>query len=230
MSQLRWALIATAILAGLFMSEFYEWSGEDQSRAAPIVRWIGLGILIFDLCAFGWLAWRHRGAPAPNAENRWKRFSIRHVLVGTTGVALIIAAQLYTKTPLIPGVLAAALGYAVWVAIRRPELRGQVVTLLVCLWAPLLWIVRWPETGSNVIQMLIILPGMPGLIPAGLVGFLTGQNMVGRSTLPAFCTTIELLIGLWTIYLGPRRALAYTLSVLTISLFSSFVLQALVRM
>ncbi len=54
--------------------------------------------------------------------------------------------------------------------------------------------------------------------------------MGSESSLPALLTTMALLMGLWMIYHGPHRALAYTLGVLTASLFSSFALQALLRM
>ncbi len=110
-----------------------------QSRPAPIVRWLALGMLVFDLGVFGWLAWHYRQSlrlslsesplesQALSDDNPWKRFSIRHVLWGTTAIALIIAAQLYTKLPLALGTLLVAVCYAMWVAYQRPRLRMQVV-------------------------------------------------------------------------------------------------------
>lgn len=47
--------------------------------------------------------------------------------------------------------------------------------------------------------------------------------------LSATLTMIELAIGLWLCFRGPKRTLVYGIGVLTLSIFESFILNALMR-
>ncbi len=231
MDRWRWGLIAIAVAWGWWLPEFYDWSGEDQSRAAPVVRWIALGILALDAVAIGWLLWRHCKEPGPKVENTtWDRFGIRHILVATALVAIVVTAQRMIELPLMNGLVLASVVCAVWIAIKQPSVRGSIATMLVCLGAPFLWVLRWPEFHKNILEMFLLIPGLPMLLPALWSSQLLGWNKMGETTLPGLYTLIELTLGLWIVRFGPKPALAYSLIVLTASLVNSFVFQALVRM
>lgn len=231
MDKLRWALMAVAVLWGLLLPQFYDWSGEDQSRPAPIVRWIALGLLLFDLLAIGWLMWLHFKQPEPQVGSiPWERFGIRHVLVATAVVAIVVAIERMFKLPLANGTVLLIVGYAVWIAIKQQTVRWQIVALLICMWAPFLWVFRWPEFRGNLPQVLMMMPGAPALLPAIWTNQLMGWNMMGETALLGLFTVVELLIGLWCVRLGAKPALAYSLLVWTASLINSFAFQALVRM
>ena len=58
----RWltrTVVLLVVAAGWLMPEFYDWTGADQSRPAPIVGWIGLGILVADAFVVAMLVWLH---------------------------------------------------------------------------------------------------------------------------------------------------------------------------
>ena len=231
MDMLRWLLMTVAVLWGLLLPEFYDWSGEDQSRPAPIVRWIALGLLLFDMLAIGWLMWLHFKRPIPQVDMiQWGRFGIWHVLVATAVVAIVVTVERNFKLPLAGGVVVIVVGYAIWLAAKQRAVRWQIVALLICMWAPFLWVFRWPEFRGNMPQVLIMMPGAPELLPAIWTSQQMGWNRMGQMTLLGLFTVVEVLLGLWCIRLGARPALAYSLLVWTASLINSFAFQALVRM
>lgn len=230
MKQIRWILILVALLAGWFMPDFYDWSGEDQSRSAPVVRWIGLGILLFNATAIGWLLWKFFKEPAAQSSSAWReQFGIRHVLIATTLVALVVAGERMLKVPLVNGLALAGIAYAIWLAWKQPLWRWDIVTLIVCMWGPLVWIFRWPEFRNNLGQILIMSPGLPALLPAAWFNHLIGVPMLRDMTTPGLFTLAGLLTGVWLTRFGQRTAAIAWLVALTVALVSSFGLQALVR-
>jgi len=69
--QNKWHCLRTAgvlpvagIVAGWFMPEFYDWTGADQSRPAPVVGWIALAIAAANLLLWGILFWWPTSADA----------------------------------------------------------------------------------------------------------------------------------------------------------------------
>ena len=234
MNRLRWVIMALAIVGGLSMSSFYDWSGEDQSRAAPIVRWLALGLVAINLSACAGLIWYSRNRPATTEATHPARpkfrFGIIGIMAATTLVAIAVAAQVRFNISVGTLLVVAVTAYALWTAFKRSEHRWAICALLTCTWAPFLWIFRWPEFKGVMLHVLQMMAQAPSLMVAGWISMLTRRNFPDVMQFCSLCTAIELSIGLWLIHLGPRRGLAYTLWVLMLSLFSSFLLQALARM
>ncbi len=238
MRRWTWGLMAAAIICGWLLPEFYDWSGEDQSRAAPVVRWIALVLLLFDAVAIGWLVWSHvrerrttlKEDPSSHVSLAHHVFGIRHILIATSVIAVIVTAERMFKLPLANGLTLALVAYATWLAYRWPARRWEIVALLVCMWAPFLWVFRWPEFKSNMVEVLMMLPGVPMLLPAAFFNRLIGIDMIGDLTTTGLFSMFQLALGLWIVNVGSKPAIAYSLAAFTISLVSSFVLQALVRM
>lgn len=231
MKQMRWALVLLAVLTGLLMPEFYDWTGADQSRPAPVVHWIGLAMLLLDgatVVGTVWLCYRQPSHCSKLLPDR--RFGIWQVLVATTAVAVVVTAERLLKLPLVLGIVLAVVTYAIWIAFKQPAQRWQIATLIVCLWGPFLWIFRWPEFHGNIAQVLLMTPGLPALLPAAYFNYLLGMPMLGDATTPGLFTLLFLILGLGLIRAGQWPAMACSLVLLTFSLFSSFGLQAMVRM
>ena len=138
-----WWLTRTIVLlvvaAGWLMPEFYDWTGADQSRPAPIVGWIGLGILVADVFVVATLLWLHVVDAASvgtdkliqadagsvgdetsvgHGSYRW-RFSMFHIFVATTVVAVcLMLARTVSLQVACSAVQAAVAGVGVWVAVQ----------------------------------------------------------------------------------------------------------------
>ncbi len=211
-----------------------------SKRAAPIVLWIALAILLVDLCVVSWLA----GQPElpvvvkeePNQKlsddpeddlKRFDRFSIRSLLLITALVAVIVAAQTILKAPLASRAVYGLIGYALWLSYSRPAVRWPVLVLLVCMWGPFAWTLNWPEFQKNGVHVLHLLTDSPALLLAGWLSMLMRWN-IDNGMGSAFAL-LELAMGLWIVQHGPKRGLTYTLAAFTLALFSSFGLHALVR-
>ncbi|GAB5407052.1 MAG: hypothetical protein Aurels2KO_52830 [Aureliella sp.] len=66
-----------------------------------------------------------------------------------------------------------------------------------------------------------MLAGLPALLPGALLGRLGGSNLQDIYWLVYLLSAVELLAGLWLIKLGRRRAIAYMLFALQMSLIGS---------
>lgn len=232
LTSLRWfatTLAVLSVLAGLFIPEFYDWSGADQSRSAPVIGWVAIGIMIADVVLIVLLAMMHtlREKSSDATTSTW-RFGMSHILIITTCVALFLAiakwASIYVACRLLQlGVVVVG----VWVAVQFPRVRFWIAWILFLQIAPFLWLVRDPSFSNAGSELLAILSCLPTLMPAALFVSANHESMQWILTL---LTTAELAMGIWLSYLGPKRVIAWGIVVLTLSVFSSFVLNALIRM
>ncbi len=228
MTVLRCGLALVAVLCGLLLPQFYDWSGEDQSYSSPVVRWLALGILLISTCAIGWLLISHwmRVRPEPIADRDRRQFGIRHLLIATTLGAFAISAPTIFKFPLFDALVLIALAVALGLAYQQPAWRWQVALLLICLWGPFLWLITWYDD----VRILLMLPGVPTLVPTAVTGWALGRGILDNTVPWSLYTLVELLFGLWTIRLGVKPATACAMAVLVVAIGSSFGLHALVRM
>jgi hypothetical protein len=90
---------------------------------------------------------------------------------------------------------------------------------------------RWPEMRNNIpiVAAIVLLFDLPALLLALWISLLMGWNFSGDSSISAYCAAVELALGLWMIQQGPKRGLAYTMAALTLAIFSSFAIHALMR-
>jgi hypothetical protein len=119
--------------------------------------------------------------------------------------------------------------YSVSLAIRFHEVRWRIIMLLVCQSAPFLWILRSDDLLKMGPAMLAMVSGLPVFFPTIFVSSLMQRHLDRMLWLPTMLTMIELAIGLWLCFRGAKRALAYGICVLTLSIFGSFILHALMR-
>ncbi len=230
---IRWlarTLALVAISTGWFIPEFYDWTGANQSRSAPVIGWIGLGILIADVLLFLLLIGLHfsRRVQSQVATQRL-RFSVWHILVIMTLVAVFISTARLTSMQIACWLLqTTVLGGGIWLAVHYPRMRSWIAWTALLQFAPFLWLLRpmWIfSLGRNLIASPL-LTGLPAFFPT--IYFVLG-NLESKMWMLILLTTIEFSIGLSLCYLGPKRALAGGIVLLTLSIFSSFVLNALVR-
>jgi len=227
----RWlarTLAVIAISAGWFVPEFYDWTGADQSRPAPVVSWIALGILIADGLLFLLLARLHfsRRVHSQETSKRWN-FSVLHILMSMTCVAVFLMLARLTSMQIACRLLqAVVLSIGIWIAVRFPWTRFRIAWIALLQFAPFLWVFRQMGVFSNTAGLLVFFTSLPTLLPAA---FFVQANREDQWLL-TLLTTTEFAICVWLSYLGPKRTLAGGIFVLTLSVFSSFVLNALMRM
>ncbi|MDX1929675.1 MAG: hypothetical protein SFV81_24325 [Pirellulaceae bacterium] len=217
------------VAAGLLMPEFYAWTGADQSRPAPVVGWIALGILIADGLVFILLVRLHytHVVKAPVRFKRW-RFSLFHILVATTIVAIFLMLARSTSMQITCWALQVAVAcWGIWVAVKFHWTRAWIAWIAILQFAPLLWVFRHASILGPSPELLAIFTGLPSLVP---VAFIVPVNRESLQWLTTFLTTAEFATCVWLSYLGSKRALTGGIVVATLALFSSFVFHALVRM
>ncbi|PAY21447.1 hypothetical protein CKO51_01045 [Rhodopirellula sp. SM50] len=223
-------LIAASLAVGWFIPSFYDWTGSDQSRPSPLIRPFAIGMLvsvsIFSL-ALPWMpspSPRHANGPAAPP-----RFTIRTVLIATAVVAVLLAAV--AKFPLVTsgGVYAIVWCWVVWSLMKCRQSRVPTAAVLACMYFPFVWIAS-RNGPSGILEALVGMAlGLPAFFITLIAGRLSGQHIQELTWLSMLFTAIELAIGLWVVRLGPKVTIAYCLWVLVISIFGSFVLNALVR-
>jgi hypothetical protein len=228
----RWlarTLVAVAIVAGWFIPEFYDWTGADQSRDAPVVGWIAIGVLIADLLLFLLLTGLHFSQTDRSqvVRKRW-RFSMLQILLMMTLIAVFL---MLARTSLMHiasrGLQAAVVASGIWIAVRFPWTRFRIAWIAFLQIAPFLWVFRKMAFEGYVSSLLAILSSLPVLFPAALF---VQPNHEGMQWILTLISTTEFAIGLWASYLGQKRALAFGIVVLTLSIYGSFILNALMRM
>ena len=167
--------------------------------------------------------------PKRTGRSSW-RFSIRHLLLATMSIAVFMTIVLWKSLDIACYVLHGLFWcYSVSLAIRFHEVRWRITMLLICQFAPFLWILRSKDLLQIGPAMLAMVSGLPAFFPTIFVSSWMQRHLDRMLWLPTTLTMIELAFGLWLCFRGPKRALAYGICVLTLSVFGSFILNALMR-
>ncbi len=234
---LRWLGIALAIVsiaAGWFVPEFYDWTGADQSRPAPIIGWVALAIVAIDVLLMALLIRLHVSEPSKDKDRRTNgsgQFNIRQLLGAITIVALLM---MIGKSPWPNAVaffvFACAAATALWIAIRHQRARWSIALIVWSQFATYIWIFRGDNQMQGGWTTILALPALPAFFPTGLLMARFQMHFDTSQWLCVLSTSVALAIGVWICCLGPKRAIAYGLVVATCSIFGSFILNALVRM
>jgi hypothetical protein len=222
--------IAVSLFVGWFLPGFYAWTDSDQSRPSPLLWQVPLCSAIGSVAFCMALPWLPIAIKPPNEAARPRiRFSLRTLLMFTTGAAVAIA--LLVRFPLVMSgiVCASALAYFLAFCVRNPQHRMAAATLVACMTLPYAWVFGYKELGRIFPDLAVMFAGMPAFVPAILIGNLFGQNMHDTPWLAFLLTSLELATGIWVIRLGPKRTIAYLLLVMQLSVLGSLFFYMLVR-
>ncbi len=237
-------------LAGWFIPEFYDWTGADQSRPAPVVGWIALAITAGDLLVIaGLLTWHFVLKSKRNSVNSavafdsdqgtatLNQFSIRHLLAFSAIIAVLLALSRWispTATALI--VFAAVVAWAMIIAKRNRGARWWIAFFACSQFLPFLWVGRGAmesilglRSSNAVLSLVPMIMSLPSLFPFGFLGMFLPIDIRTNQWFFICCSALSFAIGVWLSCRGPKRTLAYGLIVGTCSLFGSFILNALMR-
>lgn len=244
-------LFLVALIAGWFMPEFYDWTGADQSRAAPVVGWIAFTILVLDVgLIFGLLVLhfqdrsrkqnhdRGKDVPFANRPDRKRQFSLLQLLSAITIVALLLTLVRW-MLPLTGAGIGALVGawfvygltvaWAVWVAVRDARARWRIALIVWLQFVPFLWLFRKPFSTPDVGELLGMLPALPAFFPSVFLNALFRYPFQSGQWISVLLSSLTFAIGIWVVRQGPKRSLAYSFIVITFSIFGSFILHALMR-
>ena len=222
--------IAVSLLVGWFLPGFYGWTDSDQSRPSPLLWQVPLCSAIGSVAFCMALPWLPITIKPSDAAARPRiRFSLRTLLMFTTGVAVAIA--FLVRFPLfMSGIMCAgAFAYVLAFCVRNPQHRMAAATLVACMVLPYAWVFGYKELGRILPDLAVMFAGMPAFVPAILLGPLFGQNMHETPWLTFLLTALELATGIWMIRLGPKRTIAYLLLVMQLSILGSLLCYMLVR-
>ncbi|EMI40750.1 hypothetical protein [Rhodopirellula sp. SWK7] len=215
-------IIAASLLVGWLIPEFYAWTDSDQSRPSPLLWKVPLGSAIASAAfcmALPWLPISPQ--PSIDASRQPMRFSVRTLLILTAGVAITI--PLLAKFPLALSGIVCAGSFAYFVAfcVRNPQHRMAAAALFGCMILPYAWVVGYDELDRILPALVVVIAGMPAVLPAALLSQLFGQHFLESQWLMFLLTAFELAIGIWMIRLGPKRTIAYLLLVMQMSAVGS---------
>jgi len=157
------------------------------------------------------------------------RFSLRTLLLVTTGIA--ITAAVLAKFPSAGGPLVAAglIAYGIRFWRRHPEHQLAATALVGCMFLPYAWVVGYDEFDSIWAWVASTLPALPTLFPAMWGTVLFGQDFHQAHWLAYVLTVLEFALGLWLVERGSKRTIAYLLLVLLTSAMGSLVFYQLCR-
>jgi heme A synthase len=222
--------IAVSLLVGWLIPGFYAWTDSDQSRPSPLLWKVPLSSAIGSVAfclALPWLPITIK--PSYDTARLQMRFSLRTLLMLTTGVAVAIV--LLAKFPLaVSGIVCGgAFAHLIAFCVRNPQHRMASAALLACMALPYAWVVGYKELGRILPDLAVMFAGMPAFVPAALIGRLFEQNMHDTPWLAFLLTALELVIGIWMIRLGLKRTIAYLLLVMQLSVLGSLFFYMLVR-
>lgn len=220
----------TSAIVGSLIPGFYDWTESDQSRPSPLLWQVPLGWAALSLlacCVLPCLKIRRRvfeNRAAKEARGSLGCFSIRAMLIGTTVVAVVVVVLIRW-----PNFTTAIIWFAVFIrlgiqAYKRPEQIIDIAALASAMVLPFVWLVFNAPSHLSSVELVWMAPSLPTLLPSLIARSLAGGSLQDAIWVPSLLTAFQLLVGLWCIELGPRRALAYILIVQTLSIFSSLVL------
>lgn len=237
------ALAIGSVLAGWLMSEFYDWTGADQSRPAPVVGWIALGIAVADVVLILGLYILHlysRQKPGdPSKKNALQyvprrggipQFSLSQLLGAVTVIALLLVIGRLGSTLVVAWVaFASALAWAIWIGIRNAQTRLRIALILWLQYTPFLWLIRKPGRWIDYLELFGMLPAFPTFFPSIYLNALFQIHFQSGHWIGILFTALSLAIGTWLACLGRKRTLAFALVTMTFSIFGSFMLHAALR-
>ncbi len=214
--------IAVSLLVGWFIPAFYAWTGSNQSRPSPLLWTVPLWSAIASAAFCMALPWLPIKAN-PSCDARWTpiRFSVRTLLILTTGFA--VAIPFFAKLPLLVSgiVCGGAFAYLIAFCVRNPQHRVAAAALVACMILPYSWLVGYGELDRVLPALVAMVAGMPAFLPAAWLSQMFGQHIQESQWLAFLLTALEIVIGMWTIRLGPKRTIAYLLFVMHVSAVGS---------
>lgn len=233
-------LICSSLSFGWWVPAFYDWSGDNQSRSPAIVGYAFKGFAVacfLTIVALPLFPRLRRTDPVLNPL-------IWPCGRGATGVSLLagifvaVAAGLSafrdaTFALIGFGAFLYPLLCAVRIGLCSPSLRWRIASLYSCLYLPFIWLIA-----NDVVQGIIkqgswrflpLLPGAPAMLASLLISQITGRHDFLMSITSVIFVGLEIILGLWINQLGARRAAAYQLLLLAISVFTSYALLAMLR-
>ena len=232
-------------IIGYFVPEYYDWSGADQSRAAPIVGVHAALLAVMTVIALGGIYVWHRRTKIDAGENRTSdphlQVSIRQIVIltalvacftaGITGVSAMGEEYQRFGAGLLSASAAFATLLAVLVAILKPLLRLQILGMLACQFGPFLWVGRTIAGSGNVAASFAMgFPVLPALIPAHILSSFISNSRSAQLAIAGTIAIGQIAVGLWLIESGHKRALAYSILLASCSIAGSFIVNALMRM
>jgi hypothetical protein len=223
-------LMAVSLFVGGYIPAFYDWSGADQSRPAPVMGYVAIELMVCCLLACIALPWLPLQKPLrPEPRFKWLRFVPWLVLAGAIAAAVwkfVSPATSIYSLGAIPGSIAFLCIGLDWAA--SVGLRWRIVSLVGCLYLPFFWVTS-PRIVKGLGPEVMLLTGLPALLPAGYLGRFFNVYAEHHWWMLLLATSIEIVIGLWMIHLGTRRALAWLIFLFLQSTFSSLLFNALLR-
>lgn len=229
-------ILGGAALIGFFIPAYYDWSGADQSRPSP---WIpaAIGTLFaFSLLVSLGLLWGHsKGLVWLSASEQrlrlkrpWDGFTMACVALV---IAVALAALKLASFAVIWSFIAllCVLAWCVYHAWLYPRLRWPMLALVFGCGLSFLWILvgKYSQDGNP--GVLLFLPGAPMLLPAGYTGMLLGVNLHEVVWLANIYMALVYALGVGLMHIGQKRAIAFTLFMIVISIASSFGFHAMIR-
>jgi hypothetical protein len=232
-------LVCVSLSLGFQVPLFYNWSGTQQSDAPPIVGYAFAGFLIaccVSLLVLPLLPELKREAPVCSPLIRPPRFVIAVIIPGMMIVGLVsyrdaIMFIIGATSFIYPLLCAVQLG------MTSRLLRWRIVSLYSCLYLPFIWVFTNDVFQGALKQgflrgllgFLPFLAGAPALLCSLFLGRFIGQQQAFAMLSAVVVAGLEVLLGLWIIQLGARRAIAYLVLLLAVSVITSFGFHALLR-
>lgn len=224
-------LMGTSLFFGGYIHSFYDWSGAEQSREAPILM-AAIGLLVCCSLMFFSLLW----IPLADPPRQQPRFSWFHFIPGLALCVVVVATTAWcviSPATAIYSVGAASVFFALacaglnWKA--SPELRWRIISLLGCLYLPFFWVTH-PKFMSNIgPQLILFVTGLPAVFPALVISRLSQFHVVEHWGILSMISSVEILIGLWTIRLDTRRALGFQILMFMLATIGSLFFNAMLR-
>lgn len=233
-------MACSALSIGLKVRWLYDLSGADQSRTPAVVRYAFFGFLAacgLSILGLLFLPRLTRKDPIRSPFFRTGIFALDVVIL----LGIVVGAVAFRQfAMIILGVVAFV--YPVFCALKlavvSKSVRWRVMSLYACLYLPFVWLFT-NDVFRNAIKQgswifVPIVTGAPSLAICYFTSFLLFSpalhpGVVLTSVIPTVVTGLEIMVGLWVIQLGARRALAYLIVMYAISIITSFLLHALVR-
>ena len=226
-------LVCASLSLGFQIPWFYDWSGAQQSHTPPIVGYVFAGFLIAccaSLLALPLLPKLPHEDPIRNPLIQ----VFRYPQVAIIAAIIIVWPLFYSNLAL--ALIAAAFLYPVVCAVNLgmicPSVRSPIASLYSCLYLPFIWVfandVVQGAIKQGSFEIVSIILGAPALLCSLSIGRCFGQQH-GMEPIGIVIVSMEVFLGLYLIQVGARRAIAYLIMLQALSVTSSCLLLALLR-